>query len=203
MNFFAECVIIELKNFLGENEMILFVNCCPRENSRTERLAGKLLEKLGEFVEVNPEKEGLVPLDRERLDYRTALVERGDFSDDIFRYAKQFAGADTIVIAAPFWDLSFPSVLKIYIENIYVTGIVSKYDENGAPKGLCKARKLYYVTTAGGDYDGRFSFDYLKALAEDYFGIEETVLIKAEKLDIFGNNPEEILAESMKFYGID
>ncbi len=181
--------------------MILFVNCCPRENSRTKRLAKKLLEKLGEYEEINPE--GLAPLDRERLDYRTALVERGDFSDDIFRYAKQFAGADTIVIAAPFWDLSFPSVLKIYIENIYVTGIVSKYDENGAPKGLCKARKLYYVTTAGGDYDGRFSFDYLKALAEDYFGIAETVLIKAEKLDIFGNNPEEILAESMKFYGID
>lgn len=183
--------------------MTLFINCCPRNNSRTERLAKKLLGKLGEYEEVNPEKEGLVPIDNERLNYRTALLEKGDLSDDIFKYAKQFAAADTIVIAAPFWDLSFPSVLKIYIENIYVTGIVSKYDENGAPKGLCKAKTLYYVTTAGGPYDGRFSFDYLKELAESFFGIDKTVLIKAEMLDIIGNDAEKILAERVKFYGLD
>ena len=183
--------------------MTLFINCCPRDSSRTERLAKKLLEKLGEYDEVNPEKEGLVPMSKERLNYRTELLQKGDLSDDIFKYAKQFAAADTIVIAAPFWDLSFPSVLKIYIENIYVTGIVSKYDENGAPKGLCKAKKLYYVTTAGGPYDGRFSFDYLKELAESFFGIGETVLIKAEMLDIIGNDAEKILAERMKFYGLD
>ena len=183
--------------------MTLFINCCPRDNSRTERLAKKLLEKLGEYDEVNPEKEGLAPMSKERLEYRTQLLQKGDLSNDIFKYAKQFAAADTIVIAAPFWDLSFPSVLKIYIENIYVTGIVSKYDENGAPKGLCKAKKLYYVTTAGGPYDGRFSFDYLKELAESFFGIGETVLIKAEMLDIIGNDAEKILAERMKFYGLD
>lgn len=183
--------------------MTLFINCCPRDNSRTERLARKLLEKLGEYDEVNPEKEGLVPMSKERLEYRTQLLQKGDLSDDIFKYAKQFAAADTIVIAAPFWDLSFPSVLKIYIENIYVTGIVSKYNSDGTPKGLCKAKKLYYVTTAGGPYDGRFSFDYLKELAESFFGIGETVLIKAEMLDIIGNDAEKILAERMKFYGLD
>ena len=183
--------------------MTLFINCCPRDSSRTERLARKLLEKLGEYDEVNPEKEGLVPMSKERLNYRTELLQKGDLSDDIFKYAKQFAAADTIVIAAPFWDLSFPSVLKIYIENIYVTGIVSKYNSDGTPKGLCKAKKLYYVTTAGGPYDGRFSFDYLKELAESFFGIGETVLIKAEMLDIIGNDAEKILAERMKFYGLD
>lgn len=183
--------------------MTLFINCCPRDSSRTERLARKLLEKLGEYDEVNPEKEGLVPMSKERLNYRTELLQKGDLSNDIFKYAKQFAAADTIVIAAPFWDLSFPSVLKIYIENIYVTGIVSKYDSDGTPKGLCKAKKLYYVTTAGGPYDGRFSFDYLKELAESFFGIGETVLIKAEMLDIIGNDAEKILAERMKFYGLD
>lgn len=183
--------------------MVLFVNCCPRDNSRTEQLAKKLLDKLGEYEEINPEKEGLVPLDNERLNYRTELLEKGDLSNDIFKYAKQFAAADTIVIAAPYWDLSFPSILKVYIENIYVTGIVSKYNSDGTPKGLCKAKTLYYVTTAGGPYDERFSFGYLKELAESFFGIEKTVLIKAEMLDIIGNNPEEILAERMKFYGID
>lgn len=164
--------------------MILYVNCCPRNGSRTAQMAEKLLKELGEYEEINPEKEGLLPLNDERLKYRTQRIEKGDYSDDIFRYAKQFAKADTIVIAAPFWDLSFPAILKIYIENIYVTGIVSKYTKEGKPEGLCKANTLYYITTAGGPYDGRYSYDYIKDLAKNYFGIEKTVLMKAEMLDV-------------------
>ena len=38
---------------------------------------------------------------------------------------RTIANADKIVIAAPFWDMSFPSLLKVYIENIYTIGIVS------------------------------------------------------------------------------
>ena len=49
----------------------------------------------------------------------------------MFRYARQFAAADKIVIAAPLWDLSFPAQLKVYLENIYVTGIVTKYSDAG------------------------------------------------------------------------
>ena len=56
----------------------------------------------------------------------------------MFCYARQFAAADRIVIAAPLWDLSFPAQLKVYLENIYVTGIVTKYSEAGEPVGLCR-----------------------------------------------------------------
>ena len=79
---------------------------------------------------------------------------------------------------------------------------MSKYDEHGRPKGLCRARKLYYVTTAGGGYDGRYSFDYIKSLSMDYFGICDVRLIKAEMLDIKGNNPEEILDKAVAHYGL-
>ena len=58
---------------------------------------------------------------------------------------------------------------------------------------LCRARSLTYITTAGGAYDPRFSFDYLTAMAKKYFGIRETRLIYAEYLDICGNDPEAIL----------
>ena len=123
--------------------MTLYINCCVREESRTKRLAKAVLHKLGgDFTELNLYEENLKPLDRETLNRRTALIEKGDYSDPMFDYAKQFANADTIVIAAPYWDLSFPSTLKIYIENIYVTGIVSAYDESGMPVGLCKARSF-------------------------------------------------------------
>ena len=180
--------------------MILYVNGCPRDGSRTDRLARKLLNKLGDYEEVNLENEHLIPMDGERLEYRTRLIDQNNYSDPIFDYAKQFSAADTIVIAAPFWDLSFPAELKVYIENIYVTGIVSKYGADGRPEGLCKAKKLYYVTTAGGPYDSRYSYDYIQDLALNYFGIDETMLIQAEMLDIFGNDPEKILAECMECY---
>lgn len=182
--------------------MILYVNCCPRDESRTDRLARKLLDKLGDYEEVNLENEHLIPMTKARLEYRMQLINQNNYSDPMFDYAKQFSAADIIVIAAPFWDLSFPAALKVYIENIYVTGIVSKYGADGRPVGLCKAKKLYYVTTAGGPYDGRYSYDYMQDLAQNYFGIDETMLIQAEMLDIFGNDPEKILAECMEFYDL-
>ena len=174
--------------------MTLYINCCVREESRTDRLARAVLQKLGgNFTELSLYEENLKPLDRETLNKRTALIELGDYSDPMFDYAKQFASADTIVIAAPYWDLSFPATLKNYIENIYVTGIVSAYNESGMPIGLCNAKDLYYVTTAGGPYDPTYSYGYIESLAKNFFGIPATHLVKAEMLDIIGNNADQIL----------
>ena len=175
--------------------MILYVNCCVREDSRTDRIAREVLRRLGgPFEELYLPGEDLRPLSRERLDRRTALIERGAYQDPMFRYARQFAAADRIVIAAPYWDLSFPALLKVYIENIYVTGLVSVYDETGLPRGLCRAEELIYVTTAGGPYFPDYSFAYLKALSEQCFGIPKTTLIRAEGLDVDGADPEKIIA---------
>ena len=175
--------------------MILYINACVREESRTDRLAKKLLDKLGEYTELKLSEENLKPLDKDTLEYRSELIVKGQFDNDMFKYARQFAVADIIVISAPFWDMSFPAVLKTYIENIYITGLVSRYGEDGRPVGLCKASKLYYVTTAGGPYIGKYSYDYIKDLAVDAFGINDTELLYAEMLDIVGNNPEKILDE--------
>lgn len=174
--------------------MTLYINCCIRESSRTDRLARAVLQKLGgSFTELKLYEENPKPLDSKTLAKRTALIEQGDYSESLFDYAKQFAAADIIVIAAPYWDLSFPAVLKIYLENIYVTGIVSEYGENGLPRGLCKAKELYYVTTAGGPYDPTYSYGYIESLAKNFFGIPTTHLVKAEMLDIIGNDAEKIL----------
>lgn len=177
---------------------VLHINCCPRKESRTKRLADALLQKLGNYEELKLYEEKIIPLNKERLEHRTALIEKGIFDDECFKYAHQFADADIIVISAPFWDLSFPSILKIYIENIYVTGIVSKYSDDGSPLGLCNAKRLYFVTTAGGPFDERFGYEYIRALALEYFGIKEVALIKAEMLDIDGNDAEKILCEAIK-----
>jgi FMN-dependent NADH-azoreductase len=174
--------------------MTLYINCCVRRESRTDRLAKAVLKKLGdEYTELKLYDKKLSPLNSETLNYRTSLIENGDYGNKMFDLSKQFAAADKIVISAPYWDLSFPAPLKTYIENIYVTGIVSAYNESGTPVGLCNAKELYYVTTAGGPYDPTYSYGYIESLANGFFGIPETHLVKAEMLDIIGNDAEEIL----------
>ena len=178
--------------------MILYINCCVRKNSRTDVIARHLLSKLGQYTEVNPEKENLLPLNEERLEDRNNLIASGRLDNTIFDNAKKFAEADIIVISAPYWDLSFPAILKIYIENIMVSGITFSYSPEGIPLGLCKARKLYYISTAGGPFTANYGYDYIRSLCTDMFGIKETELIKAEMLDIDGNNPEEIVQAAIE-----
>ncbi|MBQ7203994.1 MAG: NAD(P)H-dependent oxidoreductase [Eubacterium sp.] len=178
--------------------MVLYVNSCVREDSRTDKIARAVLDKIGgENTEVYlPEKE-LMPLSEERLEKRTRLIEAGDYSDGMFDLSKQFAKADKIVFSAPYWDLSFPSLLKLYIENIFVNGIVFEYDSNGVPHGLCKADEVIYVTTAGGPYIADYSFGYIKDLAVNYLGIPNATLIKAEMLDVEGFDADEIVKNTI------
>ena len=119
--------------------MTLYINACPREESRTKRLARAYLAHISDVTELNVYDQPLVPLDRERLAHRESLIAGGKWHDPMFDYAHQFADADDIIIAAPYWDLGFPAQLKTYIENIYVPGIVSAYNDHGQPCGLCRA----------------------------------------------------------------
>ena len=173
---------------------ILFINACVRPQSRTAELSQYLLDRLdGEITEVNLYKEGLLPLCNKKIEKRAMH----DISGEEFEYGKQFASADTIIIAAPFWDLSFPAVLKLYFENVTVSGITFEYSEKGHPVGKCRAKKLYYITTSGG-YIGNnnFGFDYVKALAENFFGINDISFYSAEGLDIFGADVKSIMDEA-------
>lgn len=176
----------------------LYINSTIRPDSRTDKIARALLSHLGGgFQEIKLSEEGLIPLDIDRLNRRTRLLEQGLFEDDSLKYARQFAQAKTIVISAPYWDLSFPAILKIYLENIYATGIVSEYDPSGRPRGLCQGDDLYYVVTAGGPYSPDFSYNLIKTMARDYFGIKRTHLISAQMLDVVGFNADGIVKETI------
>lgn len=179
-------------------ETILLVNGCVRPESRTYSLAKTILEKLdGSVTELNLEKEAIEPLNHETLRARDMFVKRRDFSDLMFTYAKQFSGADVVVIAAPYWDLSFPAAVKAYIEAITVTGITFQYTADGSVEGLCRARKLIYVTTAGGSIvSPDYGFDYIKAMSENFYGIKDVVCFEAENLDIIGADVDAILQDA-------
>ena len=175
--------------------MVLFIDACARPQSRTRMLAETACEMMSDSVKrIDLFQQNLRPLDGETLAKREAFVCSADYTDDMFRFARQFKDADEIVIAAPYWDLSFPAVLKCYLEAICVNGLTFQYNEHGIPEGLCKAKRLVYVTTAGGFIPERnFGFDYVKQLCSDFFCIDKTVCVKAEGLDIWGADVQSAL----------
>lgn len=177
---------------------ILFINACVRKESRTKRLADLLLARLdGEVEEVRLEEIPFGVSDERFITERDRLLAAGETGHPMFRLARSFAEADLIVVAAPFWDLSFPASLKQYFEQVNAIGITFRYTESGEPQGLCRARKLYYVMTAGGPvYSDAYGYGYVKALAQVFYGIPETELICAEGLDLDGADAEAILRET-------
>ena len=177
--------------------MVLFVNGCVRKNSRTLELANAVIAKISDTIEeVRLYPNGAEGLDAERLRLRDELLAAKQYDHPMFCFAKQFAAADTIVIAAPYWDLAFPAKVRAYLEEISVSGITFRYGENGIPQGLCKAKKLIYVTTAGGPIIQNFGFEYVKALAQGFYGVSDVSLVKAEGLDVWGNDSAKILEQA-------
>lgn len=170
---------------------LLFLNACINiETSRTYRLGKELvslLQKSGDFdtIELVLEKEYVPALTSETLNKRLALLDKKDFADPMFHYAHQFKDADYIVIAAPYWDFGFPAILKTYIEAVNVPGIAYGYGEGGRPEGMCKAEKIYYVTTRGGfvSDDKDLGYGTIVGLGL-YYGIKDIKCISVNALDI-------------------
>lgn len=186
-------------------EALLLINACTgdKKTSRTYRLSETVIEKIkaihGEmnFSEILLEQSGLLPIDNDIVQKRTLLADKRDFDDRMFDAAKQIAGADYIVIAAPYWDMSFPSVLKIYIENIMVKNLTFQYTETGV-QGLCHAKKLVYVTTSGGYIQSsNYGYEYIAAVANT-IGVDSVDFVCAEGLDIAGNDAEKILFQAQE-----
>ncbi len=176
-------------------DRILYINACVREDSRTNILAKYLLDKLdGNIEEVKLNNTNIAPLTAETLKKRDEFIYKNDFNSPVFNYAKQFKNADIVVISAPYWDLSFPALLKAYFENINVLGITFEYTKEGFPKGLCNAKKLFYITTSGGPIvSDEFGFGYVKALSDTLYGINNVEYINAQGLDIYGADIDKIL----------
>ena len=168
--------------------MVLLINACAREESRTLPLAEKAAKKISDdIVRLDLYEQGLLPVDRETLERREEFIARKEFTDAMFSLAHQFREAENVVIAAPFWDLSVPSVLKCYIEHLCVRDLVFSYSDEGVAQGLCMGKRLVYVTTAGGYIpENDHGYGYVRDVFTGFFGYTDTMCIKAEGLDIVG-----------------
>lgn len=180
--------------------MILYIDACLRKESRTKRIADSLIKELNEpFEYLNLYEIEIPELDKKSLYDRMEYCSNGDYSNNMFDLAKQFKEATKIVIAAPYWDFSFPAILKKYIEIISVSGLTFTYTDDGRPVGLCNADILYYVTTSGSKiFNIEHNYGYIDALVTQLFGIKKTKMFKAEELDIIGNDVEKIVNDCIE-----
>ena len=167
-------------------KQLLYVDCCIRgEQSRTRKLAEAFLAALPQEWQVTRldlMREGLQPLMPDTLAQRDETAARGELDAPRFRYAHQIAAADAVVMAAPFWDLSYPAALRTYIEYISANGLTYHYDAAGC-HGDCAAGHLVYLTS-GGDVEREDSVGVIhwRQLAA-MFGIPQFDYVFAGGLD--------------------
>jgi len=110
--------------------------------------------------------------------------------DRINALCDQFLRADTYVIATPMWNISFPSILKRYIDCIIINGRVIKATPEEVT-GLLndKERNMIYIQSSGGKYpkilSGKFyhGIDYFEDTFK-FLGIKRFEKILVEGIDM-------------------
>ena len=180
---------------------LLFIDGCISQRgpaSRTRALAEAFLSAFreshpgAEVETVSLEALDLTPFLPAALNQRDELASVGAFGAPVFDLARQFQAADKIAAAAPFWDMSFPAVMRIYIEHISANGLCYHYEADGC-HGDCRADRLAYLTTSG-DFERPESLGglYWKQLSK-MFGVPRFDYVFAGGLDVDPAKAPELL----------
>ncbi|MBS7563532.1 FMN-dependent NADH-azoreductase [Mucilaginibacter sp. Bleaf8] len=117
------------------------------------------------------------PVEQHTEDNKAAIRHSNEAIQEIF-------DADVIVIGAPMYNFTIPSVLKSWIDHIARAGITFRYTASG-PEGLVNGKKVYVAVATGGVYSSgdASSYDfvtpYLKAFLA-FIGLTDVTFIRAE-----------------------
>lgn len=186
---------------------LLFVNGCIRgAQSRTLELAHKFLHA---YRETHPDVQvETVDLNALRLQplYEDTLAARNDaagrWEEPMFDLARQFRAADLIVLAAPFWEGTFPAAMHTYLEHICVTGLTFDCTDVGYI-GRCQAEQAVFFTTRGGIYEEGAAVEddhagpFLRSML-GMLGVQTLHTVAAEGLDIQGFDAESALENAIR-----
>ncbi|MGI6449490.1 MAG: FMN-dependent NADH-azoreductase [Desulfitobacteriia bacterium] len=189
---------------------LLYIKANPKPDmdSRTFRISESFINA---YREANPGDriitrdlyaEGVKPITAEELQTRFNPKDESARQHPVYKYAFEFKESTKIVIAAPMWNLSFPAILKCYLDYIMAVGLTFDYTEKG-PVGLCQGKKAVHIVTRGGLYSEgpahayEMGDQYLRALF-GFLGITDFTTIAAEMLDVVGTDVEGKLAEAIK-----
>jgi len=201
---------------------LLYITCNSKpENMSTSKLVGR--EFVNRFLEANPDhyleeldlyKEDIPEVNHIIFTRRAEPVSGEKYNllsekekqqvDKINSLCDQFLSADTYVIAAPMWNLSFPSRLKRYIDCIIInnrTIMVSPEEVKGLLND--KERNMVYIQSSGGDYpmifSGKFNhgINYFRDIFK-FLGISKFEKILVEGVDKISIGRDEAIAKAFK-----
>ena len=171
---------------------LFYIDSCLRSGSKTKRIADALIYRLSDKYEVDTIRLSEYDFPVVKNDI---LNERsnGYVLEEYVQIARKIAAADRLVISAPFWDMSFPSALKVFLENMSLFNVTFASNEKEC-YGLCKAEKVLYITTRGmniktGD-EMEQATPYIKAISK-LWGLGELHVIAAENMDYSTNEQIE------------
>jgi FMN-dependent NADH-azoreductase len=120
--------------------------------------------------------------------------------EKMHKLADNFIAADYYVFVTPVWNLGAPSILKKYIDNLFIVEKTFTNTPEG-PKGLLTGRKAIHIQTRGGIYSSgpMMEFEmgdrYLQKVFE-FLGFERLNTVVAEGMDHFPKQIPEIMAKA-------
>lgn len=163
---------------------LFYIDACLRSGSNTKKIADAIIGKLSEKYEIETVRLSDCSFPVVKNDI---LNERnnGYVPEEYVAMAKKLAAADRLVIASPFWDMSFPSALKIFFENMSLFNVTFASNEKEC-YGLCKAEKVLFITTRGMNISTGDELEqatpYIKALSR-LWGLGELYVVSAQNMD--------------------
>lgn len=98
---------------------------------------------------------------------------------------QELAAADTVVIGAPMYNFTIPSLLKAWIDQVVRLGKTVGYGPNG-PQGLLGRKKVVVITSRGSAYEkgtAREAFDFQEPYLRHilgFMGLTDVTFIHAE-----------------------
>ncbi|MCY6353831.1 FMN-dependent NADH-azoreductase [Clostridium sp. ZS2-4] len=174
-----------------------FVNRFLAENE------GYVVEELDLYNEDIPEVNHIIFKSRAETvsgaEYDVLSEQDKRVVDRVNALCNQFLSADTYVIAAPMWSVSFPARLKRYVDCIILNNKVIKISSEEV-KGLLnnKERNMIYIQSSGGVYpkllSGKFNHgvDYFHDIFK-FLGISKFEKILVQGVDMQDVGREEAL----------
>jgi len=167
--------------------------------SHSRKLTHEIVEKLtAQHADANVKIYDLVEKSAPHLDptllaaFFTPPEKQTDAHKQMLAYSEEaiadLMNADVIVIGAPMYNFSIPSVLKAWIDNIARAGRTFRYSEHG-PEGLVKGKKVFLAVASGGIYsEGMmkpmdFVEPYLRAVFS-FLGMTDVTTIRVEGVAI-------------------
>ncbi|MGG7955144.1 NAD(P)H-dependent oxidoreductase [Klebsiella aerogenes] len=135
--------------------------------------------------------------------FRKYSSPNGDLKKDIdagYRYIEEIFDADYIVLGVPMYNLSIPSVLKVWIDRVVVPDVTFSHTTNGLKGLLPPGKKLFIASSRGGvytngselsplDYQEKYILSVLGSI-----GLTDSTVIRAEGIS-YG---EEVANQSIR-----